>query len=508
MGEELLFQQNMLKTHRRLFIATIVIYGLANLSTIIICISGTGSENLTLAAIFKEIVIGVLIMLVSYALVKKFAVKVLSRYIAVIMVAVMIFLFNSVMSGSKELFATFYLVIGLSVLYFDVWLTVFAVACVFALQTILLLTIKELMPTGNIGSTLGVRYLCYIFLGLAAVVIANVAKNLLLKSISNQEKAQALTEEIQATAQNLTIKADLLSTSSSQLLELAASTGNAADQVSASIDQMAAAATEEAVYAEKTTQVVNEMGRALDSAGNHLQAVSNQSQEFRGIVNQGLESMLKQSEFMDLSNKAQESVNKAVYLLDEKAQQIGTIVDLISNVAAQTNLLALNAAIEAARAGEAGKGFAVVAEEVRKLAEQSGIATQNIDTLIKEVQMEVETTVNAMENANEISARQKEAVENTRVLFEQIEAGARHIDSAIQEVSTVVEEVLASSDEIIRSVEEISASTEESAAGTEEINALISQQTNSLKQIIDMIREVEKTADEMRSISADISGKM
>ncbi len=507
MGSKLLLQKNMLKSHRRIFIATFAIYVLANLATLLIYFSGTSSDTLTPAAIVKEIIIAGLIILISFALVKYFATKAFSKYITVLMVGTIMCFFCAVMSGSKELFAVFYLVIGLSVLYFDIWLTIFASAYVFILQTILLLTITELMPAGNIGATLGVRYLCYLWFGLIASFIAIVAKNLLLQSIADQEKTQALTKEIQDTAQSIAIKADLLGSSSTQLLELAALTGEAADQVSASIEQMATASTEEAVYAGKTTEVVNEMAKALNSAGNHLQAMSNQSQQFRGIVNQGLDSMVKQSEFMQLSGEAQQSVSTAVTLLNEKAQQIITIVDLISSIAAQTNLLALNAAIEAARAGEAGKGFAVVAEEVRKLAEQSGIATQNVTDLIKEVQMEVDTTVKEIAKSNQINDLQTEAVEATRVLFEEIEEGARHIDTAIQEVSAVIEEVLAFNDEIVRSVEEISASTEESAAGTEEINSQINQQTNSLRQVIDMIREVEKAAGELRSISANISNE-
>ena len=85
-------------------------------------------------------------------------------------------------------------------------------------------------------------------------------------------------------------------------------------------------------------------------------------------------------------NKQIEDAVKLIMSLEQRSQEIGEIITTIDAVAAQTNLLALNAAIEAARAGEEGRGFAVVAEEVRKLAEQTSKASQNIGEMIVQVQ--------------------------------------------------------------------------------------------------------------------------
>ena len=100
----------------------------------------------------------------------------------------------------------------------------------------------------------------------------------------------------------------------------------------------------------------------------------------------------------DIAEVSQE-VAQSVELLTERSQEIGKIVDLITGIAEQTNLLALNAAIEAARAGDAGRGFAVVAEEVRKLAEESAQAAEQIGALISEIQKNTGETSEAMQRA-------------------------------------------------------------------------------------------------------------
>src|SRR5690606_29947922 len=90
----------------------------------------------------------------------------------------------------------------------------------------------------------------------------------------------------------------------------------------------------------------------------------------------------------DMSDQSEQSLG-TIRELDQNAQKIGEIVQLVGSIAGQTNLLALNASIEAARAGEHGKGFAVVAEEVRVLADESAKAVHSIDELVKIIQSDV-----------------------------------------------------------------------------------------------------------------------
>ncbi|MGI6548696.1 MAG: methyl-accepting chemotaxis protein [Syntrophomonadales bacterium] len=501
MGDNQLFTENMKASHRRLLVAITLIVVLASLATIAILVSGTGSEKLTWGSTIRVIVFSLAVVGLLYLLIRKYGENRISCYLTVFMIALIMFVYNSNITGSKEIFADFYIVMVLSVLYFDVGVTVFASVLVMVLHTIILLMYPETLPAGNLGSTLGVRYLCFLWVAIASSVVANVARGLLQKSIANENKAYGLSDNLKKAGETIAFKSKQLENSSLQLLHLASETGQAAGQVSLSVDQLAMTANEEAAHAGKTAGVIKQMAEALTTAEKSVYLVSNQSQEFRGIVEQGQNSMRKQVQYMDGSRKAQDMVTEAVNLLNERSKQIVDIVAIINNIASQTNLLALNAAIEAARAGEAGRGFAVVADEVRKLAEESSQATHQISSLINEIRGDITKTVDNMNELNLIAMDQREALVEVQDMFGRVEQGAAHIDAAVQEVSAVFEELLSSTDVVVREMEDISASTEESAASTEEITALVGQQSDAVNSIVTMIKQLEAAAEDLRQMA-------
>ena len=187
--------------------------------------------------------------------------------------------------------------------------------------------------------------------------------------------------------------------------------------------------------------------------------------------------------------------------LAEKSQQIGDIISVITNIASQTNLLALNAAIEAARAGEQGKGFAVVADEVRKLAEQSNNAAGKVGDIIREIQMDIDSTstsfklvknyvANGVEVTRNAGGFIKEIVETFGVTAKQI----LEIQSILQSTasnSQTVQSITLKSQEMAHTTsfitEQIAAATEEQNASIQEINSnieVITQLSEQIKQLI------------------------
>ena len=128
------------------------------------------------------------------------------------------------------------------------------------------------------------------------------------------------------------------------------------------------------------------------------------------------------------------------------SSQIESIVDLIKNISGQTNLLALNAAIEAARAGEHGKGFAVVADEVKKLAGQSGEATDKITSMIKEIQSKTHIAVTSMDKASNEVDEGVTVINDAGKALENIIDQVKQANSKIQGINKEIDGVAKSSD--------------------------------------------------------------
>ena len=180
-----------------------------------------------------------------------------------------------------------------------------------------------------------------------------------------------------------------------------------------------------------------------------------------------------------------DTVNSTAHIIEGlgvKSQEIGQMVDLITNIADQTNLLALNAAIEAARAGEQGRGFAVVAEEVRKLAEESGEAAKQIAGLVKEVQHEANSAVVAMQNGTREVAMGTQVVGDAGKSFEHIIVAINAVNQQIQEVSAASQEMAAGAETAMHAIEQTANDAQKNASVANNISSLAAEQLAGLQE--------------------------
>lgn len=192
----------------------------------------------------------------------------------------------------------------------------------------------------------------------------------------------------------------LMASSAQELSASAEQSAQAAELVANSIQQVAEGT-------EGQTSVVSQGNSAVETIVKHLGETSENVQRAIAIsdnmtvaTRKGVSGVERAIEQMKSIGEGTMQVKSAVDSLAQSGRSIGETVGIISQIAGQTNLLALNAAIEAARAGEQGRGFAVVAEEVRKLAEQSEMATKQIALMIKENQVQIDFAVQVMETGN------------------------------------------------------------------------------------------------------------
>ena len=262
------------------------------------------------------------------------------------------------------------------------------------------------------------------------------------------------------------------------LRSLVAQIQDASGQIHSRANEMASLSTASSETVSQMASNVNQISSSITKISSATQAVASVAQKTANLAKSGEDII---STVIDKVSRSKDSSFQTVELINNLGKcsmQIGDITSYITKIADQTNLLSLNATIEAARAGEAGRGFAVVAGEVRKLAEGSAHSTNEISSLIREIQLETTKVVTAVESvATEVGESAGVTQEASRA-FKDITKAAKDIASQIESIAVSFEETTANA-------EEASASTEEQVATFEEISASI----DNLKEIAENLRD-------------------
>ena len=195
-----------------------------------------------------------------------------------------------------------------------------------------------------------------------------------------------------------------------------------------------------------------------------------------------------------------EQVSKSARVVSElgkRSDEIGAIVETISGIAGQTNLLALNAAIEAASAGEHGRGFSVVAEEVRKLAEQSAAATENISKLIATIQSDTNSAVESIEQSNQSVRKGTQSVSETGAAFADIEAQSTKLNVNVSKSLEVIVAVDKSNKEILSAVGNVKEIANRSSENAGSVSAATQEQSATMQEVADASKTLAELASEM-----------
>jgi len=287
------------------------------------------------------------------------------------------------------------------------------------------------------------------------------------------EALNHLAAEMRAVLRAVAQGAATLSAATTEISTRAVQSAGNAQAESSKTNQIAAAAQE-------MTATIGEISHNAEGAA-HASRESAETAERGGTVMQAAAAT------MEKIHAATSTVSERMASLATRSEEIGKVVNVIQEISEQTNLLALNAAIEAARAGEHGRGFAVVAGEVRRLAERTKGATEEIAATIRSIQDETRATLEVMDESRSAVESGMAETANARKSLEATIEASKQVEQQINLIATAATEQASASGEIAESAGQISQLAGENVAGSEEaVNALksLSKLANELDGMI------------------------
>ncbi|HET6546428.1 MAG TPA: methyl-accepting chemotaxis protein [Rhodanobacteraceae bacterium] len=367
---------------------------------------------------------------------------------------------------------------------------------------------KRLMPNPYLGAGAAVlALLLLLFLGVN--LFRDQQRRYQVSSELNQRNQEAilrLLDEMGSLAEgDLTVKAtvteditgaiaDSVNFAVEALRSLVTTINETAVQVSAAAQETQATAMHLAEAAEHQAQQITSASAAINDIAASIDKVSKNSADSAEVAQRSVAIAAKGAAIVRQTIQGMDSIRdqiqetaKRIKRLGESSQEIGTIVELINDIAEQTNILALNAAIQAASAGEAGRGFAVVADEVQRLAERASNATKRIETLVQTIQSDTNEAVSSMEQTTSEVVSGARLAEDAGLALGEIEGVSNDLAELIKNISTAARQQSTAATSItstMHAIQEITTQTSVGASQTAESIGNLAQLAADLRRSV------------------------
>ena len=279
-------------------------------------------------------------------------------------------------------------------------------------------------------------------------------------------------------------------TNSEVLLEVTKNITEAVDYINSGISQ-------QAQDTESCLEQMNGLAERINVVHENTDEISEIAQEAQGAIENGMVIVANLGEKVQGTTEVTETIIREIRELNKESIAINSIIGTINEIAEQTNLLSLNASIESARAGEAGRGFAVVSEEIRKLAEQSGNAGNQIGEIINHIQERLAATIETAGLAGESVAFQTEALNNTVDVFKNISQQVSKLAEDVEKITQSVGGIEQAKEDTMNAIESISTTSNQTESASEELARSTEKQLQAVEVLNDAVKRLQMDAEDL-----------
>lgn len=269
------------------------------------------------------------------------------------------------------------------------------------------------------------------------------------------------------------------------------------DEIIGAIEEIDRGVSLQATDAQECVVQINALSDQIRTVYEYTDEISRISEDANKTITDGMEVIEDLSEKSRATVDITNAIQRDIVSLNEQTLSIGGFAEVIDEIASQTNLLSLNASIEAARAGEAGKGFAVVAQEIRKLADQSLSAAQQIGGIVQQIQAQTEQTVGAVHQAGEIVSSQSGSLEKTQDAFQQVNERVKMMAENLSRMTAGMAQIEESKKEAVSAITNISAVSEQTSANSVQVDGIAKRQKEYVEELKNTVEQLEEKAKQM-----------